>query len=297
LVKMEHILKPNDQQKKPMALNAMRNARMKVLKSKGAVSTKAESFVKTEHLKAFKQEGVARGLVKPLIKKEGRFKVNEGALRLVKKRSTPAHVATGRLRHFLVYAGRREKTSGGLKKEDIGRNKRGRYVSLKQSAHGHRFYKKTIRSWNVAFQGARTQLNCNGFVAINGGTLMGQALYCRMKKLNVKEGADAEQNVKSEPHSAKSHVKSEPHSATADPAAKSEVHPATATPTKTANPTKVQAKSELLSATATPTKGQVKSEPHSESADPTKAQFKSELHSESADPMQGQFKSELNLAD
>merc|ERR1711957_960165 len=144
--------------------------------------------------------------------------------------------------------------------------------------------KKTIRSWNVAFQGARTQLNCNGFVAINGGTLMGQALYCRMKKLNVKEGADAEQNVKSEPHSA-----------TADPTAKSEVHPATATPTKTANPTKVQAKSELLSATVTPTKGQVKSEPHSESADSTKGQFKSELHSESADPMQGQFKSELNL--
>ena len=95
-------------------------------------------------------------------------------------------VAKGRLSRFLVFSGRRLKTIGGLRKENVGINKRGRYVSLKQAAHGSKQY-TNIQGWNVAFRDARTQLNCKGFVAINGKSLLGQALYVRMKKLQVKD--------------------------------------------------------------------------------------------------------------
>jgi len=158
------------------------------------------STIKPERSLQAKKEGRAAFVKKQqggLVKKEG-FK-KEGALRAVTKSKKPSKIATGRLKYFLVFSGRRQKTSGGLTKECIGINKRGRYVSLKRAENGANIYGNTIQPWNRAFTKARRQLNCAGFVAINGRTLMGQALYIRMKKLHVqveeakKEEAKAEQ--------------------------------------------------------------------------------------------------------
>merc|ERR1719424_751968 len=91
-------------------------------------------------------------------------------------------IARGRLARFLVHSGRKVKTAGGMTKESIEKNKRGRLVSKKQSAHGHKMY-TNIRGWTTAFVSSRRQLNCQGFIAINGKTLLGKALYVRMRKL------------------------------------------------------------------------------------------------------------------
>lgn len=140
-------------------------------------------------------------------KKEGKHKEEKNVKKEtgggVKKKKGQSIIARGRLRRFMVFSGRRQKTTGGLTKESITKNKRGRYVSRKQQAHGLKMY-QNVRGWNVAFRDARTQLNCQGFVAINGRTLLGQALYVRMKKLYIRTGSDMQkkEEVKVEDESA-----------------------------------------------------------------------------------------------
>merc|ERR1719272_332181 len=80
-------------------------------------------------------------------KKEENKEANAG----VKKKKCQSIIARGRLRRFMVFSGRRQKTTGGLTKEGITKNKRGRYVSRKQQAHGLKMY-QNVRGWNVAFR-------------------------------------------------------------------------------------------------------------------------------------------------
>merc|ERR1719160_1185887 len=62
------------------------------------------------------------------------------------------------------------------------RNKRGKIVSKRQSAHGKRSY-KNIKDWVDAIVKTRASLGLRGFVAINGRTLVGKALYVKAKAL------------------------------------------------------------------------------------------------------------------
>merc|ERR1719436_1059288 len=78
-------------------------------------------------------------------------------------------IARGRMSHALVLRGAREKTSGGLTKCDLMRNKRGKVVSKKASARAKRAYAQ-IKGWSEALATARKALNFKGFVAINGKT-------------------------------------------------------------------------------------------------------------------------------
>merc|ERR1711979_109116 len=70
---------------------------------------------------------------------------------------------------FSVFSGKREKTSGGLKKTDLVKSKRGKVVSKKSSAAGKKAYKH-IKAWTEAVQKARKELSIKGFVAIKKGT-------------------------------------------------------------------------------------------------------------------------------
>mmetsp|Transcript_96432 Transcript_96432/g.300318 ORF Transcript_96432/g.300318 Transcript_96432/m.300318 type:complete len:97 (-) Transcript_96432:120-410(-) len=85
-------------------------------------------------------------------------------------------IAKGRLSKAMVYAGRREKTSGGLMASDIIKNKYGKYVSKRRSAHSR------SNAWPKAIQAVRKALGLTGFVAINKGP-EGKALYARAKAL------------------------------------------------------------------------------------------------------------------
>merc|ERR1719352_908786 len=101
-------------------------------------------------------------------------------------------IARGRFAKALVLRGSKLKTSGGLKQEALMRNKRGKIVSKRQSAHGKRAYAR-IEDWTESIMAARKALQLSGFVAINGRTLQGKALYLKTKALrrSMRGGAEA----------------------------------------------------------------------------------------------------------
>merc|ERR1719188_435850 len=107
-----------------------------------------------------------------------------GAMKAMKamKAKRVSKVATGRMAKALVLKGTREKTIGGLKMDMLMRNKRGKVVSKKAAAAGKRKY-KNIEGWVEAHVAAREALHVRGFVAINGKTLQGKALYAKAKAL------------------------------------------------------------------------------------------------------------------
>merc|ERR1719253_1778182 len=100
-------------------------------------------------------------------------------------------IATGRYAKVMVFKGKKEKTSGGIKADGLMINKRGKVVSKRASAAGKRKYGK-IEGWVEAFMAAREALHVKGFVAMNGKTLQGKALYVKTKALRASTGgADA----------------------------------------------------------------------------------------------------------
>merc|ERR1712060_587504 len=74
-----------------------------------------------------------------------------------------------------VFAGKKEKSQGGLKKTDLVKNKDGKVVSKKMSLNAKKHYAKRIGKWSAAVQRARKQLNIEGFVPVGGKTAQGQA--------------------------------------------------------------------------------------------------------------------------
>merc|ERR1712137_363064 len=91
-------------------------------------------------------------------------------------------VATGRMAKALVLRGSKVKTSGGLTKTDVMKNKLGRIVSKKKSAATkQRFPGSKFEAWGKAISASRKALGITGFVAINGKTAQGKALYAKAK--------------------------------------------------------------------------------------------------------------------
>eukprot|EP00927_Polykrikos_kofoidii_P080271 TRINITY_DN77141_c0_g1_i1.p1 TRINITY_DN77141_c0_g1~~TRINITY_DN77141_c0_g1_i1.p1 ORF type:complete len:194 (+),score=46.00 TRINITY_DN77141_c0_g1_i1:67-582(+) len=91
-------------------------------------------------------------------------------------------VAKGRMAKALVLRGSKEKTVSGLTSDMLMKNKRGKVVSKRASAAGSRRYRQ-IEGWVDALMAAREALNFRGFVAINGKSLQGKALYVKSKAL------------------------------------------------------------------------------------------------------------------
>ncbi|CAE8714688.1 unnamed protein product, partial [Polarella glacialis] len=93
-------------------------------------------------------------------------------------------VARGRLAKVMVFRGRRERTVGGLRKDSLVVNKRGRIVSKRASAHGKLSFKR-IETWVQAVMAARRAVNAKGFIAINGKKPGGRELYAKAKELRA----------------------------------------------------------------------------------------------------------------
>ena len=81
-----------------------------------------------------------------------------------------------------VFKGRKVKTSGGLKKSDLMKNKRGKVVSKKMHARGLKQFKK-VAKWAAAVKAARKSLGVRGFLAVGGKTAKGQALLKKVRSL------------------------------------------------------------------------------------------------------------------
>merc|ERR1719245_1875731 len=93
-------------------------------------------------------------------------------------------IAKGRLAKAVVFRGTKVKTSGGLTKDKLIRNKSGKIVSKAASAHAKKAYATSgIKAWSDAIKAARKALNLTGFVAIGGKSATGKALYAKAKAL------------------------------------------------------------------------------------------------------------------
>eukprot|EP00811_Abedinium_folium_P017764 NODE_26688_length_541_cov_70.768116.p1 GENE.NODE_26688_length_541_cov_70.768116~~NODE_26688_length_541_cov_70.768116.p1 ORF type:complete len:125 (-),score=39.80 NODE_26688_length_541_cov_70.768116:66-440(-) len=94
-----------------------------------------------------------------------------------KKAMKVSKVAMGKRAKSSVFSGRKEKTSSGLKKTDLVKNKTGKIVSKKMSLVAKKRYASTIGKWTVAVTKARKALGVKGFVAVKRGS----ALYNKAK--------------------------------------------------------------------------------------------------------------------
>mmetsp|Transcript_68989 Transcript_68989/g.127121 ORF Transcript_68989/g.127121 Transcript_68989/m.127121 type:complete len:171 (+) Transcript_68989:117-629(+) len=99
-------------------------------------------------------------------------------MKTLMKRKRRSKIARGRMAKAMVMRGTKEKTVGGLTRMDLKRNKRGKIVSKKASAHGANMY-KFVEEWVKAFMEARADLGTAGFLAINGKSQQGKALYTK----------------------------------------------------------------------------------------------------------------------
>merc|ERR1712054_231711 len=88
------------------------------------------------------------------------------------KKKTVSKIAKGRLAKVLVFRGSKEKTVGGNTAKDLIKNKNGKIVSKKLSAHSKK------NPWMAAVKKARTTLKIKGFVALKKGS----PLYLKAKE-------------------------------------------------------------------------------------------------------------------
>merc|ERR1719160_2422148 len=100
----------------------------------------------------------------------------------VMKAKRVSKIAKGVRAKSAVFRGTKEKTIGGLTKALLMRNKRGKVVSKKANASGKRAF-NNIKDWVSSVVAARKALQVSGFVAINGKSLQGKALYVKSKAL------------------------------------------------------------------------------------------------------------------
>merc|ERR1719211_944649 len=101
-----------------------------------------------------------------------------------KKAKKVSKVAKGRGAKARVFKGSKARTSGGLKKSDLTRNKNGKVVSKKASALGKKTYQKNgIAKWIKAVQTAKKSLGIKGMQVIGGKTAKGQALLKKARSL------------------------------------------------------------------------------------------------------------------
>merc|ERR1712039_251118 len=97
-------------------------------------------------------------------------------------KASRSKIARGRLAKAMVLRGSKVKTAGGLTKSDVMKNKNGKIVSKKSSSSAKkRFHGSKIERWGKAIHAARKALSITGFVAINGRSTQGKALYAKAK--------------------------------------------------------------------------------------------------------------------
>merc|ERR1719468_388560 len=92
--------------------------------------------------------------------------------------------ARGKLAKSVVFRGRKAKTGGGLTKESLLKNKRGRIVSKAVSARSKKnFASSALKKWCDAAKQARKELKLTGFVPVGGKSAQGKTLYARAKAI------------------------------------------------------------------------------------------------------------------
>merc|ERR1711884_833791 len=93
-------------------------------------------------------------------------------------------IAKGKRARASVFRGSKVKTSGGMTKAKLTKNKSGKIVSKAASARAKKAYASSgAKAWADACKAARKALNLTGFVPIGGKSATGKALYAKAKAL------------------------------------------------------------------------------------------------------------------
>jgi hypothetical protein len=115
-----------------------------------------------------------KAMKKVVMKKAMKKVAMKKAMKKVMKKSV---IAKGKRAKSSVFRGTKVKTSGGLTKDKLTRNKAGKVVSKAASAASKKRYAAGIGKWTAVVQQARKELGIKGFcaVGIHGGPLSSQA--------------------------------------------------------------------------------------------------------------------------
>merc|ERR1719414_1389415 len=112
------------------------------------------------------------------------MKVAMKATKTAMKAKRISTIARGKLAKSLVFRGSKQKTSGGLTKDTLTKNKTGRIVSKSKSARGKKNWANSaLKRWLDALKQARKELKVTGFCAVNGQTVTGKAVYAKAKAI------------------------------------------------------------------------------------------------------------------
>merc|ERR1712114_129230 len=125
--------------------------------------------------------GKKSSMKKASMKKSMKAAKKTGMKRKAMKKSV---IAKGKRAKSSVFRGTKAKTSGGLKKSDLVRNKAGKIVSRKASENAKKTFKKRgLDKWINATKAARKALGIKGFCPIGGKSAKGQALLKKVRSL------------------------------------------------------------------------------------------------------------------
>merc|ERR1719310_462167 len=96
-------------------------------------------------------------------------------------------IAKGKRAKSAVFRGSKQKTTGGLKKSDLKKNKAGKVVSVKASnAAKKKKSAKKIAAWGASVKAARKALGIKGFCAVGGKSAQGKALLAKVRSIYKK---------------------------------------------------------------------------------------------------------------
>merc|ERR1712046_479994 len=98
------------------------------------------------------------------------------------KKAMKSLVAKGKRAKSSVWRGTKAKTSGGLTKDKLMKNRHGKVVSKAASAAAKKRCSHLL-AWGKAVASARKQLDMKGFVAVGGKSAQGKALHAKAKSL------------------------------------------------------------------------------------------------------------------
>merc|ERR1712241_1621436 len=122
----------------------------------------------------------------PAMKSMKAMKAAMKAMKVMKamKAMKVSKIARGKRARSQVFSGLKEKTTGGLTKEQLMKSKFGKVVNKAASARAKKRYASSgLRKFAEAVKAARKQLGIVGFCAVNGKTAQGKALYAKAKAI------------------------------------------------------------------------------------------------------------------
>merc|ERR1711957_814633 len=125
-----------------------------------------------------------KAAMKAKVMKKATWVKKAKVMKAMKKAMKKSIIAKGKMAKAMVLRGFKEKTSGGLKKESLKKNKSGKIVSKKRSDRGRKNYAgSALQKWAKACQVARKELGLKGFQPVGGKTAQGRALHAKTKAL------------------------------------------------------------------------------------------------------------------